>query len=203
MLSESMDSGKSDVADMEFYRTQAKQIFKTMNRKSAARMTIESGGYYFAYIIESDVCYLTLCEKSYPKKLAFTFLEELQKEFDTSFISEVQAAKRPYAFIKFDTFIQKTKKLYLDTRSQRNMSKVQEDLADIHKIMTKNVQEIIGRGVIIEEATRRTDALVAESERYEKFAKALNSHMFFRKYGPVLLVVAIVLLLLFLRYKYF
>ena len=129
-----------------------------------------------------------------------------------------------------DTFIQKTKKLYLDTRSQRNMSKVQEDLADIHRIMTKNVQEIIGRGEkiagilnqlhltsphltsqklfsreinLLLDATRRTDALVAESEKYEKFAKALNSHMFLRKYGPVLLVVAIVLLLLWLRYKYF
>lgn len=53
------------------------------------------------YIIEGDVVYLTLCEKSYPKKLAFTFLEELQKEFDTSYSSEVAAAKRPYAFIKF------------------------------------------------------------------------------------------------------
>jgi len=45
-----------------------------------------------------------------------------------------------------DTFIQKTKKLYLDTRSQRNMSKVSEDLQDIQKIMSKNIQEILGRG---------------------------------------------------------
>jgi hypothetical protein len=50
MLSESMDSGKTDVADMEFYRSQAKQIFKTLNRKSQPKMSIESGGYYFAYV---------------------------------------------------------------------------------------------------------------------------------------------------------
>ena len=101
------------------------------------------------------------------------------------------------------------------------MSKVQEDLTDIQRIMTKNVQEIIGRGEKIAgmifdkylicsicsfcfvDATRKTDALVAESEKYEKFAKSLNAHMWIRKYGPVLLVLAIVLLLLFLRYKYF
>lgn len=51
MLSESMDSGKNEVADMEFYRSQAKQIFKTLNRKSQNRMTLESGGYYFAYVL--------------------------------------------------------------------------------------------------------------------------------------------------------
>lgn len=50
MLAESMDSGKADVADMEFYRSQAKQIFKTLSRKSPNKMSIESGGYYFAYV---------------------------------------------------------------------------------------------------------------------------------------------------------
>lgn len=50
MLSESMDSGKNEVSDMEFYRSQAKQIFKTLNRKSQNRLTLESGGYYFAYV---------------------------------------------------------------------------------------------------------------------------------------------------------
>jgi vesicle transport protein SEC22 len=47
------------------------------------------------------VCYLTLCEKAYPKKLAFAYLEELQKEFWGEFGNEVGTAARPYAFIKF------------------------------------------------------------------------------------------------------
>lgn len=47
------------------------------------------------------VCYLTLCEKAYPKKLAFSYLEELQKEFWAEFGNEVGTAARPYAFIKF------------------------------------------------------------------------------------------------------
>lgn len=45
-----------------------------------------------------------------------------------------------------DTFIQKTKKLYLDTRTQRNLSKLNDDLAEVHSIMTRNIQEVLGQG---------------------------------------------------------
>lgn len=45
-----------------------------------------------------------------------------------------------------DTFIQKTKKLYLDTRTQRNLSKLNEDLQEVHSIMTRNIQEVLGQG---------------------------------------------------------
>ncbi len=105
MLAEDMESdfaeNTSKSSDLETYRSQAKNLVKTLSRKSENRLTIESGPYYFAYIIENDICYLTLCERSYPRKLAFKFLEELQKEFDIQYGADVQNAKRPYAFIKF------------------------------------------------------------------------------------------------------
>jgi hypothetical protein len=55
-----------------------------------------------SYIIEADICYLCICERSYPKKLAFSFLEELSKEFQVSHGHEAhRPGLRPYAFIKF------------------------------------------------------------------------------------------------------
>ena len=45
-----------------------------------------------------------------------------------------------------DTFIQRTKKLYLDTRTQRNINKLSEDLVEVHSIMTKNIQDVLGQG---------------------------------------------------------
>eukprot|EP01112_Ceratiomyxa_fruticulosa_P022337 TRINITY_DN8143_c1_g1_i1.p1 TRINITY_DN8143_c1_g1~~TRINITY_DN8143_c1_g1_i1.p1 ORF type:complete len:216 (-),score=35.18 TRINITY_DN8143_c1_g1_i1:99-746(-) len=200
MLAESLESSKSQ--DIEYYRTQAKQILKTLSLKSVNKLTIDSGDYYFAYMIENDVCYLTLCEKLYPKKLAFTFLEELQKEFDTSYGSEIKSAKRPYAFVQFDTFIQKTKKLYQDTRTQRNLSKLTEDLADVHKIMSSNIKEILGRGEKIDSVASKSEVLLHESSKFEKEALSLSSKMFWKTYGPLFVVLAIVLLLLYARYYF-
>ena len=62
---------------------------------------MESGAFTFHYIIDSDVCYLTLADRSYPKKLAFQYLEELQREFFSLYGRDIEKASRPYAFIKF------------------------------------------------------------------------------------------------------
>lgn len=98
------------------------------------------------------MCYLVLADRAYPKRLAFNYLEELQKEFSLLYATEVGSATRPYAFIKFDSFIQKTKKLYMDTRAQRNVNKLNEDLADVQKIMMTNIHEVLGRGERLDSA---------------------------------------------------
>ena len=64
-------------------------------------MTVESGGFSFHYLIQAGVCYLTMAEKGYPKKLAYQYVEELMKEFTSLYHSEIETVARPYAFIKF------------------------------------------------------------------------------------------------------
>lgn len=60
------------------------------------------------------------------------------------------SATRPYEFIKFDTFIQKTKRVYNDSKTQRNLKKLNSELKDVHSIMTKNINEVISRGERLE-----------------------------------------------------
>ena len=54
-----------------------------------------------SYIIEGSVCYLTLCDRAYPKKLAYQYLEDLQREFEKVNRGSIETVGRPYAFIKF------------------------------------------------------------------------------------------------------
>ena len=83
------------------YQSQAKQIFKRLSPSSPNRCTIDSGPYYFHYIIVNDVCYLVLTEKNFPKRVAFQYLEDLQNEFDMQYGNRVSTVGRPYAFIEF------------------------------------------------------------------------------------------------------
>ncbi|XP_047256888.1 25.3 kDa vesicle transport protein isoform X2 [Capsicum annuum] len=146
-LAEGLDDGR-DIQDVDFYKQQAKSLFKnlSMGQIETSRMSVETGPYIFHYIIEGRVCYLTMCDRVYPKKLAFQYLEDLKNEFERVNGSQIETAARPYAFIKFDTFIQKTKKLYQDTRTQRNITKLNDELYEVHQIMTRNVQEVLGVG---------------------------------------------------------
>jgi vesicle transport protein SEC22 len=56
---------------MEPYKQQAKQLLKRLNPRSTSKMSIESGSYTFHYMIDNGICYLSLTEKAYPKRLAF------------------------------------------------------------------------------------------------------------------------------------
>lgn len=101
------------------YQNQAKMLFKKLNAQSPPQMTIETGPYlfqwennlfvsiyndlylFFSYLIESQVCYLVLCEKSFSKRLAFSFLEDLQNEFINQYGHKINSITRPYSFIEF------------------------------------------------------------------------------------------------------
>ena len=47
------------------------------------------------------MCYLVLCEQSFSKRLAYSFLEDLQTEFSSNYGSKVETVSRPYSFIEF------------------------------------------------------------------------------------------------------
>mmetsp|Transcript_10230 Transcript_10230/g.25043 ORF Transcript_10230/g.25043 Transcript_10230/m.25043 type:complete len:226 (+) Transcript_10230:243-920(+) len=202
-LAEGLDSDRQ--ADLEQYKQQAKTLFKKLSQgpPPPSRMSYESGAYFLHYMIEQGVCYLTLCDRGYPKKLAYQYLEDLQKEFAATNGAQVETVARPYAFIKFDTFIQRTKKLYLDTRTQRNLSKLNEDLHDIQSVMTRNIADILGQGEKLDHVSNMSETLAAETRKYSTKAKELSRQALIQKYMPLAVVIFIVLLLVFFRFYVF
>lgn len=158
--------------ELETYERQAKKILRTVSKQHGAGgaegyqgyppstpepyITVESGDHFcFHYVVDGGACFLTLTEKAYPRRLAYDYLDELRNEFLTVHGSQIQTATRPYEFIRFDTFIQKTKKLYSDSRTQRNLEKLNSELREVQSIMTKNINDVLGRGEKLESTIRR------------------------------------------------
>lgn len=55
-----------------------------------------------SFISSLGVSYMMLCTENYPNVLAFCFLDELQKEFITTYnMMKTNTAIRPYCFIEF------------------------------------------------------------------------------------------------------
>ena len=59
-----------------------------------------------SYIIEQQTCFLTLTERQFSKKVAYSFLDDLASEFHSQYGHKINTATRPYSFIEFDTYIQ-------------------------------------------------------------------------------------------------
>uniref|UniRef100_A0A0E0BZM1 V-SNARE coiled-coil homology domain-containing protein n=1 Tax=Oryza meridionalis TaxID=40149 RepID=A0A0E0BZM1_9ORYZ len=159
-----------NLKDADFYKQQAKLLFKNLSKGQHEASRI--------YIIEGHVCYLTMCDRSYPKKLAFQYFEDLKNEFE-----------------------RKTKKLYLDTRTQRNLVKLNDELYEVHQIMTRNVQEVLGVGEKLDQVSEMSNRLTSDTRIYAEKAKDLNRQALICKYAPVAIVIGIVLMLFWVKNK--
>ncbi|PAV20518.1 transport Sec22 [Pyrrhoderma noxium] len=156
--------------ELQEHKQQAKLIFRRITPNSEPRCSIESGPYTLHYMIADNVVYLTIADKSYPRKLAFSYLDELSKEFQTSYGPKVDTARKPYAFVGFDTFMSKTSRLYQDTRTANaansHLDRLNDDLQDVTRIMTKNMEELLWRGDSLDRMSHLSTSLRSESEKY-------------------------------------
>ncbi|XP_071096389.1 vesicle-trafficking protein SEC22b-like [Haliotis cracherodii] len=179
------------------YQNQAKQLFRKISTdpQPPTRCSLETGPFIFHYFLERGVCYLVLCEKSFSKRLAYTYLEDLQGEFASQYGSRVETVSRPYSFIEFDTFIQRTRKSYMDSRARRNLTNINTELQDVQRIMVQNIDDVLQRGEALSVLGDKASNLSTLSQKYKKDAKYLNLRSSYFKIGVAVIVVVVFLLL--------
>jgi vesicle transport protein SEC22 len=201
MLAASVDDEQAET-ELAQVKSQAKMIFRRLNRNSAPQASIESGQYNLHYLVKDDICFLCICDQSYPRKLAFTYLADVASEFTTTY-SPAQyhsATLRPYAFVEFDTFIQRTKKLYQDSRASQNLDRLNDELKDVTKVMTKNIEDLLYRGDSLERMGELSGRLREDSRKYKKAAVRINWELLIKQYGPFAGVGLIIFVLLLWRF---
>lgn len=195
-------------ATPDMLKNQGRAITKKLHLKSPSRMSIESGPVTFHYIIEDGVVFLSMADASYPRKLVFSFLaevyrqfvDELKHEFGDSWRVQVDTTARPYAFLRFDRVVQRIKRDYADPSSKQNSSRLAEGLADIQSIMRQNLEEVLNRGEKLENVSKISSRLVSESKRFRWNAKKLNILDAWKKFAPALIVVLVLLAVLYWRF---
>jgi vesicle transport protein SEC22 len=178
-------------------------IFRRLSRNSEQQASIESGLYTLqcayktlhspygkpnmcSYLINDSICFLCICDRSYPRKLAFTYLSDLATEFTTTYSSSQYLSPnlRPYAFVEFDTFIQRTKKTYQDSRASQNLDKLNDELRDVTKVMTKNIEDLLYRGDSLERMGEMSGRLREDSRKYRKAAVRINWELLLKQVRP-------------------
>ncbi|KAM9789717.1 vesicle-trafficking protein SEC22b-A [Neosynchiropus ocellatus] len=190
----------SDQAGFDYahYQNQAKQLFRKLSAQSPDRCTLEANNKNFHFLIAEGVCYLCVCDASFPKKMAFAFLQDLQSEFHDQYSRRVPTVMRPYSFIEFDTFIQKKKKSYIDSRARRNLGSINNELQDVQRIMVANIEEVLQRGEALSALDTKASNLSSMSKKYRSDAKYLNTRSTYAKVAAV--SVFFITLIIYVRF---
>ncbi|KAK7945808.1 hypothetical protein WMY93_001536 [Mugilogobius chulae] len=184
-LAASIQEDEQYERDLQQYQSQAKQLFRRLNAQSPDRCTLEAGHLNFHLLIAEGVCYLCLCEASFSKKMAFGYLDDLYNEFIDQYGRRVQTVTRPYSFIEFDNYIQKTKKVYIDVRARRNLASINTELQDVQRIMVANIEEVLQRGEALSDLDTKASNLSSLAKNYHSDAKYLNARSTYAKVAAV------------------
>ncbi|CAN8096058.1 unnamed protein product [Discula destructiva] len=183
-------------------KSQIKLILRRLNRNSEPQASIESGAHTIHYLIAADIAYFCITERAYPRKLAFTYLSDLSTEFTTTYPQAqlLSPGLRPYAFMEFDNFIGKTKATYSDARAAQNLDKLNDELRDVTKVMTKNIEDLLYRGDSLERMGEISSRLRDDSKKYRRAAVRINWELLLKQYGPFGALGFIILFFLWWRF---
>lgn len=207
-LAEGLDAARDPSA--ESLKAAAKAVLAKVTGGGGAppaepRLSIDAGagvGAVFHVALVDGVAFVAAADRAYPKKLAFQYLDDLAGEFGRLYPGPaVGAATRPYAFVRFDTFIQKTRRVYADARTARNIAALSSELGQVHAIMTRNIADVLGQGERLDRMQAAGASLAHETKAFRSRAAALHRQALVRKYAPLAGVVVGVVVVLWLRRK--
>lgn len=136
--------------------------------------------------MSGSIIYFAICDGQFNKKLAFSYLAEIQKEFSNSHGDEaLRPETRPYQFLQFENFMLRTKKIYTDSKAFSNIDQLNNDLIDVKNVMNQNIQDLLYRGESLDKMSDVSQLLKSESLKYRKAAKKINFDALLRQYAPV------------------
>jgi len=202
MLCASVDEDQS-TPQLAEVKQQTRQVLRKLTPQSEPQASIDCGASYtLHYLVDNSIIFLTICDRSYPRKLAFTYLSDLAREFTTSHsLQQIHSPTlRPYAFMEFDGFITKTKAVYADSRASANLDQLNDELKDVTKIMTKNIEDLLYRGDSLERMGEISSRLRDDSKKYRRAAVRINWELLLKQYGPFAGLGFIILVFIWLRF---
>ncbi|KAJ0772215.1 putative vesicle-trafficking protein Sec22 [Helianthus annuus] len=164
----------------------------SMDALPPSTTTIFLHNHCFNYMVRNGVCFITLCDVSYPRKLAFHYLQDLQKEFDKVDPQLVNQITKPYGFVKFDNIICNIRRQYIDTRTQANLSKLNADHKQELDVLTEDMSLVVER-------RRRSDMMERMKNAHKSTSPVWESktlEVIAVKWTPITIIIVVALVLL-------
>lgn len=188
------------------HQQEAKDILRKITAGTPTKMSIVSGDMIFYYMTRDSLCFLTMTESRYPKRLAFLYLDEigdlvlseLVNEFDNQWRTEVDQTARPFRFIHYDPLIQRKQRDFQDERQQR--SKLNDDLSEIQSIMKKNINDILDRGEKLDNVHNISQDLLKQSSGFKWGARKLTLQARLQQVLPMIVGGLIIVFVIYVKF---
>mmetsp|Transcript_54617 Transcript_54617/g.62619 ORF Transcript_54617/g.62619 Transcript_54617/m.62619 type:complete len:227 (-) Transcript_54617:475-1155(-) len=212
ILCESQDAKEAESYSFAELKQRCKQILANL-RTVTDKASINEGNNTFNILVQDGLSFMLVAETSYPKKLAFIFLDDIEKAFyqemistfgpDVDHRSKIETLDRPYQFIKFDRFINRKRPEYADARSNKNIERLNSSLLEVQKIMESNFDKLMGRGEEFSNIAEKASMIKDKSSNFKDKTEKLKWQLFLNKYAPWIVILVAIIFFFYMKFFYF
>lgn len=151
---------------------------------------------------------MVLCERNVAKKTALAYLGIIQEAFHVEVKNRrgedisIQIAKvdRPYDFQHFHRIVREKKKDFKDLDAVKGLNAINQNLGEAANLMRRNIADVVTRGQKLDDVVNTAEELKQKSEIFRKKAYQLNLQALWKKYGPIAIIAAVIIIFIVWRF---
>ncbi|GKT36524.1 putative multi-domain containing protein [Aduncisulcus paluster] len=163
--------------------------------------SIRSQKYKFNYTVNNGFLFLTMTEISVADAIGLSFVEQISSEFHKSKFARIHYT-RQLESAGFASVIE-SQQTKFDQSDTTKLRKIETELSSVHDIMVQNIKDVMGRGERLDSLEKMSADLMVHASGYAKSAQDLLHTPFWQQFGPSVVVGAIVIICLIIRFVIF
>ncbi|KAL0230389.1 hypothetical protein PCE1_003949 [Barthelona sp. PCE] len=182
---------------------QAKYLLKAIGTEAdRERSVVTADSHQFCVFLQRDVAFLCLTQVTSEQNVVFAYLKEVSDCFLEEYSqNKIDNASRAYEHIFFESTITRLQKKYSDMKGNENMNEIMSTFDDIGNILTTTLSSLYERGSILTDLATDTNDLVNRADAVKNKSIALRRKMLIKKYTPLAVIAAIVLLIIWMKFR--
>ncbi|EME31489.1 Vesicle-associated membrane protein 7 [Galdieria sulphuraria] len=155
----------------------------------------ENDSLSFNFLISDGVTYLCIARKLYPRRLVFSFLEEIKKRFLSLYADQVSTAGPLQMQHDFRPILQQQMEYFSNEAEADKLAKVQQQVDEVTSVMRSNIDEALNRGERLDVLVDRAEDLRGGASQFQKSSTQLKRNFCKRNMKIIICIVIVVVLI--------
>jgi vesicle-associated membrane protein 7 len=161
------------------------------------KMSFAYDTHVFHYMVEDGVTYLCMTTDQFPRRIAFTFLNDVQSQFTGTYPPEAVETALAFAFNEgFSRTLADRMDYYSHDPNADKLQAARAQVESTKHAMIENIDKILGRGERIDLLVARTETLNEHSFKFKEQSKKLKCAILVKsiRFWIIIGIIAIFLL---------
>eukprot|EP00301_Raphidiophrys_heterophryoidea_P019831 c4677_g1_i1.p1 GENE.c4677_g1_i1~~c4677_g1_i1.p1 ORF type:complete len:249 (+),score=44.19 c4677_g1_i1:1-747(+) len=172
-----------------------RRILEKIPAGQNTKMSYTYDAHLFHFIVSNGLTYLCMADEAFPRRIAFSFLEDLEQRFQGTYGARAQTALAYGMNDEFSRVI-RSRMDHFSSPEADKLSQVRGEIGEVKNIMVTNIEKVLERGEKIDLLVTKTETLNQQAITFKKQGTRLKQAMWWKNMKLNLIIFVVVLLLI-------